>query len=117
MSHPDHQANSATEYLISRKVRMSAPELPEALLRQIESHTPGHLSLTIGDRSDELIVTYDASAHSFSQVLAWLNDAGIKPFNTWWFRVKSSLYDFTDGNVAAQSHARHKGCCNKIPKG
>ncbi len=117
MSHPDHQASSATEYLVSRKVRISTPDVSGALLRQVESHAPEQLSLRVSGRSDALIVTYDASAHAFSQVLAWLSDAGIKPVDTWWFHLKSSLYDFTDGNVAAQAHARPKGCCNKISKG
>lgn len=116
MSHPNHQANSATGYVVSRKVRITAPDVAEGVLRQVESHSPEHLSLAMGGRSGELIVTYAASTHSFSQVMAWLGEAGVQPINTWWFRVKSSLYDFSDGNVASQAHARPKGCCNRIPR-
>jgi len=69
------------------------------------------------NQGDKLRVIYDPSVLSFSQILAWLGEAGIAPTHTWWFRLKSSFYDFTDSNCAAQAHAKPKGCCNKIPKG
>lgn len=117
MSHPDHQANSETEFTVCRKVRIATPNASEAQLRQVEKRSPDRLSLAINDHSGDLRITYDSSVLSFSQILAWLGEAGLTSINTWWFRLKSSFYDFTDSNSAAQAHARIKGCCNKIPKG
>lgn len=117
MSHPDHQANAATEFTVCRKVRIATPDVSEAQLRLVEERSPDRLSLARDSHGGELRVTYDSSVLSFSQILAWLGEAGLTPSDTWWFRLKSSLYDFTDGNSAAQAQARPKGCCNKIPKG
>lgn len=117
MSHPEHQANSETEFMVCRKVRIATPDVSEAQLRLVEKRSPDHLSLAIDSYSGELRITYDSSVLSFSQILAWLSEADLPPINTWWFRLQSSFYDFTDSNAAAQAHARPKGCCNKIPKG
>lgn len=117
MSHPDHQANSETEFTVCRKVRIATADVSEAQLRLVEKRSPDRLNLAMDNHRDELRVTYDSSVLSFSQILAWLGEAGIAPTDTWWFRLKSSFYDFTDRNCAAQAHARPKGCCNKIPKG
>lgn len=116
MSHPDHQTKSVTEFTVCRKVRTAAPDVSEAQMRLVEKRSQDRLSLAIDGHSGELRITYDSSVLSFSQILAWLGEAGLAPINTWWFRLKSSFYDFTDSNAAAQAHARPKGCCNKIPK-
>ena len=117
MSHPDHQANSGAEFTVCRKVRIVTSDVSEDRLRLVEKQSPDHLSLAIDNHSGKLRITYDSSVLSFAQTLAWLGEAGITPINTWWFSQKSSLYDVTDRNSAAQAHLRPKGCCNKIPKG
>lgn len=86
-------------------------------MRLVEKRSPDYLFLAMDNQGGELRITYDSSVLSFSRILAWLGEAGLTPINTWWFRLKSSFYDFTDSNCAAQAHARPKGCCNKIPKG
>lgn len=117
MSHPDHQANSETVFTVCRRVRIATPDVSEAQLRQIEKRSLDRLSLARTNHSGELRITYDSSVLTFSQILAWLGEAGLTPINTWWFHLKTSFYDFTDSNAASQAHARPKGCCNKIPKG
>lgn len=114
MAHPDQQANSQTGFMVCRKVRIATADVSEAQLHLMEKRSPDRLA--IDNHGDELRITYDSSALSFSQILAWLGEAGLPPINTWWFRLKSSLYDFSDSNSAAQAHAIPKGCCNKIPK-
>lgn len=115
MSQTSHQGSTPTENTISRVMRIGASEVSEVALRQVESQFPDLLRLAFDKQNGNLTVAYDAARLAFSQILPGLAEAGIKPADTWWFRLKAAWYDFTDQNTADQAHAKHKGCCNKIP--
>lgn len=116
MSQSSHQSSTATDNTVSRVMRICASEVSAEALRQVKGKFHGKLSLVYDKQTGNLTVAYDAVQLAFSQILPRLTEAGIKPVDTWWFRLKAAWYDFTDQNTASQTHAKPKGCCNRIPK-
>jgi hypothetical protein len=113
MSQITHQDSTPTENTVSHVMRIGSPEVSEDALRQVEGQFPDILRLAFDKQTGNLTIVYDAAQLAFSQILPRLIEAGIKPVDTWWFRLKAAWYDFTDQNTASQAHA--KGCCNRIP--
>ena len=110
-----HQGNAHTEYVVTRVIRIGQSGISDAASREVETQLPGNLRLEFDKQSGNLTAVYDSAAVPFSSILSQLALAGIRPINTFWFRLKSKWYDYTDRNAADQAHARPKGCCNKIP--
>ena len=109
------QDSSHTENTVSHALHIGTADLSEDSLRQFEAQYHGLLRLVFDKQMGHLTMTYDAAKIVFSQILPRLAEAGINPVDTWWFRVKTAWYDFTDQNTAAQSYENPKTCCNKIP--
>lgn len=116
MAQINHQGNSHTEYTVSRVIRIGESNLSDNSLREAESQLPGISGLELDKQSGNLTVAYDSATISFSRILSLLEQAGIRPVDSRWFRLKAAWYDYTDRIAAEQAHARPKGCCNKIPE-
>jgi hypothetical protein len=114
MSQTTHQGSTPTENTVSRVMRIGSPEISEEALRRVESQFPDILRLAFDAQTGNLTIVYDAAQLAFSQILPRLAEAGIKPVDSWRFRLKATWYDFTDQNTASQAHAKPKRCCNKI---
>lgn len=115
MSQDTQLIGNSSDNKITRVVRIRNADVSEELLRQIEIDTPSILKLVFNKGTGNLTVSYDAANVSFGMVQARLIKADINPVDSWWFRIKSACYNFTDQNVASQAHKKSKGCCNRVP--
>ena len=87
-----------------------------AALNGIKRQLPGIQELVLNDKTGKLTIAYDSAVVSFSAILMQLAQAGIRPVDSRWFRLKAAWYAYTDRNAAEQAHARPKACCNKVPR-
>lgn len=85
-------------------------------LNEVKRQLPGIQELNLDKRTDKLTVAYDSAEVAFSTILSQLTQAGIRPTDSRWFRLKAAWYDYTDRNAAVQAHSRPKACCNKVPR-
>lgn len=85
-------------------------------LNDVKRQLPGILELKLDKQTDKLTVAYDAARIAFSTILSQLAQAGIRPIDSRWFRLKAAWYDYTDRNAADQAHSRPRACCNKVPR-
>ncbi|OIQ84901.1 hypothetical protein GALL_332610 [mine drainage metagenome] len=115
MSQTSHQDSITAENTVTRVVHIGATEFSEDVLRQVEGQFPGILRLVFNKQTGSLTIAYDTAKLAFGQILSRLAEMGVKPLDTWAFRLKAAWYDFTDQNTSTQAHAKPKGCCNKIP--
>lgn len=85
-------------------------------LNEVKRQLPGIQELNLDKQADKLTMAYDSAEVAFSTILAQLAQAGIRPIDSRWFRLKAAWYDYTDRNAADQAHTRPKACCNKVPR-
>ncbi len=105
-----------TSYPVHRTFKVAQTGTAARTLEAIKQQLPGIQALELNMTTSKLAVTYDAGVLSFPAILERLTLTGICPTNSWWFRLKSAWYDYTDRNVAELAHKRPKACCNKVPK-
>lgn len=115
MAQMNNQGSSGADYSVSRNIQIGDYVISEDLLRAIENQLPGNVRLAF-EHAGNLRIAYDAALVSFSQILGRLEQAGIRPVDSRWFRIKAAWYNFTDANAALQAKARPKPCCNKVPR-
>jgi len=101
------------ENIATHRIKIQSEHVSLETLSEIESELPVQFVYE-GDKKC-LAITYDESKVRFSQLITTLEEHNIQLLKNWWFRIKASFYDFEDENVAEQSHAKPKGCCNKLP--
>jgi hypothetical protein len=89
MAQANHQGNRGMDYGVSRSIRTGAVVLSEDVLRAVENQLPGDVRLICGHHAS-LRVAYDAALVSFSQILGRLEQAGIRPVDSRWFRIKAA---------------------------
>lgn len=94
------------------------PTSPERLesaatkLRSIESVSDVRI-----DGATRLRIRYDAGCVGFADIERLLDEAGLqRPANTWW-RFRSALYRFLDGNARSNALSSSNACCNRPPSG
>lgn len=115
MSQAIHKGSRGTDHTVSRSFRVKDPMLTTEQLQGYEARLADSIRLEMKNRAS-LIVHYDAAHLGFGRVLAQLQQLGIRPVDSRWFRINAAWYSFTDANVAAQARARSKPCCNRVPR-
>ncbi len=111
------QKDLHTDFFVSHVIALEHFSFANDVLNEIRHQLPGLKKLELDKRKGELTVEYNSAVVSFSIILAKLVQAGIRPIDSRWFRVKAAWYGYTDRNAAEQAHTRLRGCCNKVPKG
>ena len=101
------------ENIATHSLKIKSELVSLETLSEIENKQP--VQFLYESDKKRLTITYDESKVSFSQLITSLEEHNIQPLKNWWFRIKAAFYDFEDENVAEQSHAKPKGCCNKLP--
>jgi hypothetical protein len=101
------------ENIATHSLKIKSELVSLETLSEIENELP--VQFLYESDKKRLTITYDESKVSFSQLITSLEEHNIQPLKNWWFRIKAAFYDFEDENVAEQSHAKPKGCCNKLP--
>lgn len=115
MSKAINQASPAADSTVTRSFQVQDLLQTQAKLQDYEARLADKIRLAF-KTSNSLSVRYDAARLGFSQVLAQLEQLGIRPVDSRWFRIKAAWYSFTDLNVATQARARAKPCCNRVPR-
>jgi hypothetical protein len=101
------------ENIATHSLKIKSELVSLETLSEIENELP--VQFLYESDKKRLTITYDESKVSFSQLITSLEEHNSQPLKNWWFRIKAAFYDFEDENVAEQSHAKPKGCCNKLP--
>jgi copper chaperone CopZ len=64
----------------------------------------------------QVVVQYDASQSAYQAIEEVLKNTGFPPLDSWWSRVKSNWFQFSDTNARDNAKAPPPACCNKPPK-
>lgn len=114
MSQANRQRRQDAEQTVFRTIPTDPIEF-QASIQHLESCLKNqvHLELKPGGT---LRVRYNAVEIGFDRVLEQLQQLGITPRNTQWFRIRAAWYRYVDANVAAQAKMRPKPCCNRVPR-
>lgn len=68
------------------------------------------------ERRDKLQITYDVRQLDMAQILAHLEDSGVRPVDSLWQRMRLALLRLQDDNI--RSNLTHKpSCCSRPPPG
>jgi len=113
MSKPFFDKSVLPENIATHRIKIQNEHVLVETLNDIEEELA--VQFLYNNDKRRLTITYDESKVSFTELISKLEERNIKPLKNWWFRIKAALYDFEDENVAEQSHAKPKGCCNKLP--
>lgn len=105
-----------TAYPVHRAFKVEQAITGARALETVKQQLPGVQALELDSTTGKLAITYDSGVLAFPAILEKLALAGIRPADSWWFRLQSAWYDYTDRNAAELAHERPKACCNKVPK-
>jgi hypothetical protein len=113
MTHHFSDKTVLPENIANHRIKIRDQSLSNNSLSEIESNLP--VKFFYSSEKRDLTISYDASKVSLAEIISQLEQREIYPLKNWWFRIKVSIFGFTDENIVAQAHAKPKGCCNKLP--
>lgn len=100
--------------------RINIPVLAHATdgvkIERILNEVPGVREVIVNVEKHLIVVRYDASKSDYQMIVERLENAGFPQSNSWWSRLRGSLYQFTDTNARDNAKAPPPACCNKPPK-
>ncbi len=103
-------------YPVHRTFKVEAPALSAHELEAVKQRLVGIQKLELDAKTCMLSIAYDSGVLVFPDILAHLAEAGVRPVDSRWFRLKLAWYEYTDRNALQLAHERPKACCNKVPK-
>lgn len=80
------------------------------------SELSGVVAVIANVEKHRLDIRYDASRLNYLRIVETLEQTGFPPLVSWWSRMKSNWYRFSDETARENAQAPPPACCNKPPK-
>jgi hypothetical protein len=112
-----HEASGTWD--VKRNIRI--PSLEHSvdtteLIETLEAVSGVHEAEAEADTKKHYVtVIYDASKTDYRSIVHALEEMGYMASASWWTKILSSWYQFTDENAHDNANAPPSACCNKPP--
>ncbi|MEJ2453463.1 MAG: heavy-metal-associated domain-containing protein [Candidatus Thiodiazotropha sp.] len=103
---------------VRRRIRLpSLSHQADALaVEGVISALPGVVTAVADVEKQRLDIRYDASRLNYLRIVEALEQTGFPALVSWWSRMKSNWYRFTDETARENANVPPSACCNKPPR-
>ncbi len=116
--HTDVPIKPTGDWEVIRRIKMStqSEEADTEAIKEALSALPGVRKVIVDQGRHQIDVHYDTSQTSYREIMQAMEGAGASPVNSWWSRIKTGWYQYTDDNARDNAKTPPPACCNKPPK-